>query len=62
MNGGLVGIEVRDSGGGYPEVQRPDAEGSTGRGLLLVRELADGYGVTEHIVGKTVWLIFKAHE
>lgn len=58
-DGDLLRIEVRDSGDGYPEVRSPSVHESTGRGLRLVKELADDCGVVEHAVGKTVWLAFK---
>ncbi|WP_406403629.1 ATP-binding protein [Streptomyces sp. NBC_00879] len=58
-DGDLLRIEVRDSGDGHPEVRSPCVHESTGRGLRLVNELADDYGVVEHTVGKTVWLAFK---
>ncbi|MFD4942067.1 ATP-binding protein [Streptomyces sp. NPDC058409] len=54
----LVRLEVRDSGPGQPAVQRPD-DACSGRGLHLVSELADDFGVDDHVVGKTVWLVFK---
>lgn len=59
LDGPVLRVEVRDSGDGWPTVRPPDAEGSDGRGLFLVRELADGFGVTEHVPGKTVWVVFK---
>ena len=59
VDGALVRIEVRDSGRGCPEVRSPDSAQVTGRGLHLVRQLADDFGITEHVVGKTVWLAFK---
>lgn len=50
-------IEVSDLGGGVPEVRAPDATEASGRGLLLVRELSDDWGVTasERQAGKSVW-------
>ncbi|WP_307866071.1 ATP-binding protein [Streptomyces smyrnaeus] len=59
MDGSLVRLEVRDSGEGRPEVRTSGADEETGRGLLLVEALADDCGVTEHVVGKSVWLHFK---
>ncbi|MFG2628730.1 ATP-binding protein [Streptomyces sp. NPDC048473] len=55
----LVRLEVRDSGPGQPAVQRPGDDACSGRGLRLVGELADDFGVDDHVVGKTVWLVFK---
>nr|WP_079431661.1 MULTISPECIES: ATP-binding protein [Streptomyces] len=56
---GVVRVEVRDSGPGVPAVGRPGVEASSGRGLWLVSELADELGVTDQLVGKTVWVRFK---
>lgn len=55
----LVRLEVRDSGPGQPVVRRPDHDACSGRGLHIVNELADDFGVDDHVVGKTVWLVFK---
>lgn len=55
----LVHLEVRDSGGGRPEVTCPAEEGCSGRGLFLVVELAADFGVDHHTIGKTVWAAFK---
>ncbi|WP_328696690.1 MULTISPECIES: ATP-binding protein [unclassified Streptomyces] len=56
---GLVRLEVRDSGPGLPVVQQPGDDACSGRGLHLVRELADDFGIDDHVVGKTVWLVFR---
>lgn len=54
-NGVLI-LEVSDS---YqwqmPEMQKPDADDSTGRGLLIVDMLSDKWGVRPRDPGKTVW-------
>ncbi|WP_055567934.1 ATP-binding protein [Streptomyces atriruber] len=57
----IVRIEVRDSGSGRPEVPcaAVDADEEGGRGLLLATTLSDDFGVTAHVSGKTVWLVFK---
>lgn len=56
---GLVLLGVRDSGDGRPEGRPESVDLCAGRGLLLLRELADDFGVTQHVVGKTVWVVFK---
>ncbi|MFF4365875.1 ATP-binding protein [Streptomyces sp. NPDC001594] len=56
---GMVRVEVRDSGPGLPVVGRPGVDALCGRGLWLVSELADDFGVTDQLVGKTVWVRFE---
>lgn len=57
---GGVRVELHDSGAGVPAV--PQAEGGEplegGRGLLLVSELADKWGVGARDPGKIVWCEF----
>jgi anti-sigma regulatory factor (Ser/Thr protein kinase) len=48
-------IEVRDHGGGEPEVLSPTPEEPTGRGLLIVNAMSDRWGVIPSAKGKTVW-------
>ncbi|MFD0145506.1 MULTISPECIES: ATP-binding protein [unclassified Streptomyces] len=49
-------VEVRDFVSGVPEPRVPIADdGTNGRGLVLVQELADSWGVEAHGVGKVVW-------
>lgn len=55
----LVRLEVRDSGPGQPRVEQAADDACSGRGLHLARELADDFGVDDHVVGKTVWLTFR---
>jgi anti-sigma regulatory factor (Ser/Thr protein kinase) len=55
----LLKVEVLDSGDGSAEVREPDPDGCGGRGLYLVRELADEFGTVDHSLGKTVWAVFK---
>ncbi|WP_051864867.1 ATP-binding protein [Streptomyces griseus] len=63
LDGTVIRLEVRDTGDGALTVRSPLPEPRldecSGRGLLLARELADDFGVTEHVVGKTVWATFK---
>ncbi|MFI9819437.1 ATP-binding protein [Streptomyces sp. NPDC052013] len=58
---GAVRVEVHDSGGGVPAVPRAAESGGPeegGRGLLLVEQLADKWGVGERDPGKIVWCEF----
>ena len=52
-------VEVTDSGGGMPTVRRPEPSEPAGRGLRIVQELADSFGVRElrGAPGKTVWFV-----
>ena len=52
-------VEVTDSGGGMPTVRRPEPSEPSGRGLRIVQELADSFGVRElrGTPGKTVWFV-----
>nr|WP_078882236.1 ATP-binding protein [Streptomyces rimosus] len=56
---GVLRLGVRDSGDGFPRHRQQSDDLCAGRGLFLVRELADDFGVSRHIVGKTVWVVFK---
>jgi serine/threonine-protein kinase RsbW len=57
---GLLRIEVHDASRRRPHVRPPDTESTTGRGLLLVNELSDGWGVEPRDPrGKIVWTEFK---
>ncbi|MEW1656072.1 MULTISPECIES: ATP-binding protein [unclassified Streptomyces] len=48
-------VEVRDFAARRPEPRAPSAGGTSGRGLTLVRALADAWGVRPEGVGKCVW-------
>ncbi|MFD7276441.1 ATP-binding protein [Streptomyces sp. NPDC059862] len=52
-----VRVEVHDSGDGVPHADAREP-GEGGRGLLLVSELADKWGVGERDPGKLVWCEF----
>ena len=54
-SGGRVRVEVEDSGAGHPIRRQPRPTEPTGRGLLIVGEMSDQWGVDEHRQGKTVW-------
>ncbi len=51
----LVRIEVTDHGGGTPTVRTPEPIATGGRGLLIVQELAESWGVERSEGEKTVW-------
>ncbi|WP_425471988.1 ATP-binding protein [Streptomyces piniterrae] len=48
-------VEVRDFAARRPEPRAATADGTSGRGLMLVCSLADAWGVRSHAVGKSVW-------
>lgn len=50
-----VSVRVTDTGGTVPIVRRPGATDLHGRGLMIVNNLADRWGVDLHSQGKTVW-------
>ncbi|MCU1466077.1 MAG: hypothetical protein JWM72_2005 [Actinomycetia bacterium] len=54
-------VEVTDTGSGVPIVRSPDASELSGRGLRLVRELSDDWGVTaaDGDAGKSVWFTLR---
>ncbi|MFJ6544461.1 ATP-binding protein [Streptomyces sp. NPDC091385] len=62
---GRVRVEVRDTGDGMP-LRRSGATplATSGRGLEIVDSLSEAWGVTEQVVGKTVWavLVIKPSE
>lgn len=55
--GALLRVEVHDSGDGTPVAREP--AGESGRGLMLVAALSDGWGVGERDPGKVVWCQFR---
>ncbi|MER5992980.1 MULTISPECIES: ATP-binding protein [Streptomyces] len=57
--GGLR-VEVRDFAAREPRPRVPAADGTNGRGLVLVESLADEWGVRAHGVGKAVWFALDA--
>jgi len=59
-----IRVEVTDRGPGAPTPRVPDASEPTGRGLRIVRELADSFGVdpTTGTPGKTVWFVVQLDE
>jgi anti-sigma regulatory factor (Ser/Thr protein kinase) len=58
---GALRVEVTDSGGGVPVLQHPDLSDLRGRGLVIVKELADEWGVVRRAgeAGKMVWFAMR---
>ncbi|MFD5655189.1 MULTISPECIES: ATP-binding protein [unclassified Streptomyces] len=57
---GFVRLEVHDSRRRRPEPRQTAATDLSGRGLVLVAALADGWGVHDRTpLGKIVWSCFK---
>lgn len=57
----FVHLEVHDSRDRRPEVRHPQETDTSGRGLLIVEELSDGWGVEDRRpFGKVIWSRFKA--
>ena len=56
-DGGRVRVEVSDGAAGYPTPQDPVPDAPHGRGLHIVRALADAWGIEmrRDRPGKTVW-------
>nr|WP_181923531.1 ATP-binding protein [Streptomyces inhibens] len=53
--GDRLRVEVRDLAPGRPEPRAASTEGTSGRGLMLVRSLADAWGIRSEGFGKCVW-------
>jgi serine phosphatase RsbU (regulator of sigma subunit)/anti-sigma regulatory factor (Ser/Thr protein kinase) len=52
-------IEVHDLASNWPRRREPGDAEVSGRGLLLVDQLADAWGVEPHGAGKSVWCEFR---
>ncbi|RPK56320.1 hypothetical protein EES43_25070 [Streptomyces sp. ADI96-02] len=53
---GALRVEVQDFEADLPAPYVPNADdGTHGRGLILVRSLADAWGVEARVLGKVVW-------
>ncbi|MGW5864651.1 ATP-binding protein [Streptomyces sp. NPDC055239] len=56
----VVRLEVHDSRRQHPEARQAVGTDTSGRGLVLVNELADGWGAEDRTpLGKIVWSRFK---
>lgn len=53
---GAVRLEVHDGSPVVPRQRRHSREATTGRGLLLVADLADDWGIEPAGTGKVVWV------
>ncbi len=53
-------VEVFDTGDDLPHKRRPGELASSGRGLMLIGLLADGWGVDPRGEGKCIW--FELYE
>jgi len=53
--GGRVRVEVRDSGDGRPRLRSPTPRQPSGRGLRIVEDMSDAWGVIPTGEGKAVW-------
>ncbi|MDF3289961.1 MULTISPECIES: ATP-binding protein [Streptomyces] len=63
LTGGAEGrlrVEVRDFSARRPKPRQATDHTPSGRGLLLVKELADAWGVRVQRLGKTVWFELAA--
>ena len=54
-----IRLEVQDGSLRLPQQRSYSDEATTGRGLRLVGELADDWGVTPVAGGKTVWAVLR---
>ncbi len=57
---GSLRVAVRDESKLMPVKETPRQLDEPGRGLVVVSELADRWGVVENIVGKSVWFTLGA--
>jgi anti-sigma regulatory factor (Ser/Thr protein kinase) len=53
--GSTMRVEIDDTSTDVPVVQHPDSAVDHGRGVLLVDQLANAWGVEPRTDGKTVW-------
>jgi anti-sigma regulatory factor (Ser/Thr protein kinase) len=56
-----VRVEVVDRGGGVPAVRSPAPSDTSGRGLRIVENFADNWGVRSSPPGKAVWFTLALH-
>ena len=56
-----IRVEVSDHGQGQPLPRFPTTREQSGRGLQIVLELSDAWGVTPSANGKLVWFTLQLH-
>jgi anti-sigma regulatory factor (Ser/Thr protein kinase) len=56
-----IRVEVSDHGQGRPVPRSPTTREQSGRGLQIVLELSDAWGVTPSANGKLVWFALQLH-
>jgi anti-sigma regulatory factor (Ser/Thr protein kinase) len=61
FDSGALLIEVVDCGTGHPVPRQVDASAERGRGLAIVEQVADDWGVQELTEGKRVWCSLAVH-
>ena len=61
-SGDRIHVEVSDKAGGDPVAENPDVNQTRGRGLFIVEQLSDEWGVERHTDGKTVWFLLLVPE
>ena len=54
-----IRVEVSDHGQGQPVVRSPTPREQSGRGLQIVQELAEDWGITSSPNGKLVWFTLR---
>lgn len=59
VTGDAIRIAVSDDGGGRPSKRTPAPDEVTGRGLLIIDNLADDWGTTTRAGRTTVWFLLR---
>lgn len=54
-----IRIEVSDFGSGTPTLRSPSSSDPSGRGLQIVAQLADDWGIISNTDGNTVWVVVE---
>ncbi|MER7399689.1 ATP-binding protein [Streptomyces sp. NPDC000151] len=57
--GHVLRVEVRDYGPGMPRIRKPEDSSDSGRGLLLVSDCAEAWGIDLSEQSKAVWAEFE---